>query len=517
MSTSPAPTTSADSPLSFTAGPAPIPSLAMKPSSGSLSPAVSSPVGIVTQKEWVIPPRPKPGRKPAVDTPPTKRKAQNRAAQRAFRERRAARVGELEERIREIEEEDVVKSKEMETQIRQLQHDVERFKDEVVAWKERCKMLGRDLEHERKEKERASRAYGKLRESHEGAAGNAVPLPARQGQRQDRTSNVHLQRDFHVPHEEEIELVGCGNCTKDTHCECISQAINIANLTFPTDNSTNASKRPHSPPTTSTSDTTKRPRNANPIDLETDFTTLYSSNKRKPNPNMSSAADPDVDTTASGNSNAVPANLATDEIDSCGFCQDGTPCICADLSLAISSDNNRPKQIPPFPQFTPPPSDTDVTLPPLSSNPQLALPPIQSTTAAAAASCVNGPGTCSQCRADPNSTLFCKSLAAIRNSKTGTPASSSPGCCGGSATNGGVCCRDPTSDSGAVMLSCADTYQTLSRHPGYEQASDEFGSWLNRLNANSTAAAVAGRPAMEVEAASVMGVLKLFDRRFGRG
>jgi hypothetical protein len=49
-------------------------------------------------KEWTLQPRPKPGRKPAQDIPPTKRKAQNREAQRAFRERRAQRVGELEEK-----------------------------------------------------------------------------------------------------------------------------------------------------------------------------------------------------------------------------------------------------------------------------------------------------------------------------------------------------------------------------------------------------------------------------------
>ncbi|KAK9370128.1 hypothetical protein V1509DRAFT_676127 [Lipomyces kononenkoae] len=54
-------------------------------------------------KEWVLPPRPKPGRKPCTETPPTKRKAQNREAQRAFRERRAARVVELEERLQELE------------------------------------------------------------------------------------------------------------------------------------------------------------------------------------------------------------------------------------------------------------------------------------------------------------------------------------------------------------------------------------------------------------------------------
>lgn len=57
----------------------------------------------------MLPPRPKPGRKPSVDTPALKRKAQNRAAQRAFRERRATRVQELEQKLLEVEKEKEVK------------------------------------------------------------------------------------------------------------------------------------------------------------------------------------------------------------------------------------------------------------------------------------------------------------------------------------------------------------------------------------------------------------------------
>ena len=64
---------------------------------------------IITSKEWVLPPRPKPGRKPSIDTPASKRKAQNRAAQRAFRERRAGRVQELEEKLMDVEKERDVK------------------------------------------------------------------------------------------------------------------------------------------------------------------------------------------------------------------------------------------------------------------------------------------------------------------------------------------------------------------------------------------------------------------------
>jgi len=78
-----------------------------------------------TSKEWVVPPRPKPGRKPAQAEPesvryslPTRlqiqadagfatgeqsRKALNRASQRALKERRQEYVGELEEKVRALE------------------------------------------------------------------------------------------------------------------------------------------------------------------------------------------------------------------------------------------------------------------------------------------------------------------------------------------------------------------------------------------------------------------------------
>src|SRR6187402_1121328 len=102
------------------------PALAIKMSNASNT-AVRAPAtglgtpSIITSKEWVIPPRPKPGRKPAVDEPPTKRKAQNRAAQRAFRERRAARVGELEEQLEETKEEQQRREAEMRDRIIRLE------------------------------------------------------------------------------------------------------------------------------------------------------------------------------------------------------------------------------------------------------------------------------------------------------------------------------------------------------------------------------------------------------------
>ena len=201
--------------------------------------------------------------------------------------------------------------------------------------------------------------------------------------------------------------------------------------------------------------------------------------------------------------------------------------------------------------------------------------------------CANGPGTCAQCRADPNSTLFCKSLAASRSqSQSQAPA----GCCGGRGADGG-CCQSqpqpepstdavplppltrggrktrssarPTQDAAAasrnadaeppqptannaaahrtVTLTCADAYTTLSRHPAYERASAEITSWMPKLHASDSPVPpgsshggttqkgrgkgvdhrdgrprTPARPAMEIDAANVMAVLRDFDRRFGR-
>jgi len=117
-----------------------------------------------------------------------------------------------------------------------------------------------------------------------------------------------------------------------------------------------------------------------------------------------------------------------------------------------------------------------------------------------------------------------------------------------------------------ITLTCADTYTTLSRHPGYARATSDMARWLPTLHAipipiptpkpkpkpalaqptpssnprantndktagKAEAAASAGlqahaastngvvvahamRPALEIDAANVMAVLRDFDRRF---
>jgi hypothetical protein len=476
------------------------PSLIMKPA--QTPPAASPPPNSagalsLTSKEWVIPPRPKPGRKPATDTPPSKRKAQNRAAQRAFRERRAARVNELEDQIKQIEDDNDKETDALQAKVVHLEKEVEYYRADVRAWADRCRRLEAELNDLRSARAQVS-----------------------------NDSRSDPQGDTSV---------GCGKCTLESRCQCIDEAFDTigAQEQEPTSHGEKRRLPEHA------DGSGKRIKTEPHESHEIDFTAMFS---KKP--------------LSTSRTEHVSTSTARAVADHCGFCSDGTPCICAEMAAeqeAAQSAPARPaatssglsrREIPQMSQFTPPPSEGDVSLPP------------QSVAVAGSESnpCANGPGTCAQCRADPNSTLFCKSLAA---SRAQNPSEPSGGCCGGRDASGG-CCQStnvsteavplpsrktraatrakatPSTDAGgpsttarqSVTLTCADAYITLSRHPAYEQASAEITSWMPKLHAADSRSPdpgagkgpqpVAARPAMEIDAANVMAVLRDFDRRFGR-
>ncbi|KAL1981913.1 hypothetical protein VTN96DRAFT_2042 [Rasamsonia emersonii] len=489
--------TSVSTPSSAGSPPVIAPALAPAPQvkpAASPSPGVT---GSVTTKEWVIPPRPKPGRKPATDTPPTKRKAQNRAAQRAFRERRAARVGELEEQIKKIELEHEAQSTKFKEQIADLNRELEQCQREISWWKTRCHSLEQEVSLERTAKENLQR---QSRLSTDTSQQDTVPISIRRstndnqhGERQTSRSVSIISSTEAREGRQEIVPSGCGSCS-NTRCQCLEDAFQISNLVDNNDNS--SPKRPHSP---GKDDSSKlhhaEPQvKPEPEQMEIDFTARFAAPRNQTASESRAASTP-------------PA-------DRCGFCEDGTACICAEMADQAeqqdSFENNRLAPIQNLSQFTPPPSDGDVCS-------DLTLPSISQATNP----CANGPGTCAQCLADPRSTLFCKSLAAARAAH-----GSSGGCCGGKGTDGGCCqsrssTRNSTSNGKPPLtLTCADAYTTLSRHPNFSRASDELATWLPKLHTLpkprdvSLKDNIGNRPAMEVEAASVMGVLRYFDRRF---
>ncbi|KAJ5148972.1 hypothetical protein N7448_000550 [Penicillium atrosanguineum] len=292
--------------------------LAARPSmtpSVAPSPGPGTP-GSITTKEWVIPPRPKPGRKPATDTPPTKRKAQNRAAQRAFRERRAARVQELEEQMKEIEDGHDIRIAAFTEQVSNLSREVEQCREEIGWWRDRCHSLEKEVSIERSAKEAIVKEF---RTSISGSSSaklssipDSVPLPPRnrpstRSSRMEGVESTNAERN----REEGAENVplGCSSCS-NTHCQCIEDAFAMPNDAF---GSTRPRHPPHGvgSPQRELAEPVIKP---DPEEMEIDFTSRFAG------------------VPAQSSSHNHNNEISSPPVDPCGFCQDGTPCICAEMA-----------------------------------------------------------------------------------------------------------------------------------------------------------------------------------------
>lgn len=475
-------------------------------------PSAGAPRMSMTSKEWVIPPRPKPGRKPATDTPPTKRKAQNRAAQRAFRERRAARVGELEEQL----DQQKATHEEEETALREKVRNLEL---ELQSFRSRCLLLENMLERERKERIRAETEAESLRRQRDQSYsrhGSIASLPSTlPPMDHHRTGSNHGQQYVSSPHIlpslESGEIIPCANCGPSS-CVCADEVL----ASF-RDEQNPAPKRPASPSAVMSADKRQRP-DAIATDLA---------------------------------AHDAPSNSMAPK-DGCGFCKDGTYCVCADTSV-VTPVMTPTDTLPPIlhQTRTPPPSEPDAPPPQMvmemTADGAVKLPrrnlagsrpkPVQPSLRGCGP---KGPGSCAQCQADPKSGLFCRLMAAKLSRETGGAAG---GCCGGKGASGG-CCKSKSSAAPekitlpslpSLGLSCAEAYQTLSSHRNFDRAADDIGSWLPKLrasplsmnpngssnsnnnsNQDRDSSNAAGPPLpIEVEAASIMSVLKDFDVRFG--
>lgn len=555
--------------------PAPLPRLSVPPVdkmtmaaviSPSPAPEALAPKTSMTSKEWVIPPRPKPGRKPATDTPPTKRKAQNRAAQRAFRERRAARVGELEIQLDEQREVHEKTEADLKEKIHGLELDLQSFRS-------RCMLLENMLDRERQERIRAETQAETLKRrrgddffrpqsmsaSHRHSR-SQQPSPTRHHQRHsvsDAHQMHHGGRNLSISHiitppdtvgtnssDSEATLTcgncspsgpcacadevlasaasGCGKCGFGSHCQCLDEITASVSQG-------QSLKRPVSPSNPSSDGKRLRSDARGVLETETDFTAMFSRTSVASAPQQSPYE------------LHSESQLSTDSMsfkDSCGFCKDGTYCMCAEEAAAMATPAMTPTAeiLPPISHQTqtPPPSEPDIIPSPLvmemTADGAVKLPrrtqkphkkPTKNNTKGCGA---NGPGTCAQCQADPKSGLFCRLMAAKFDRESG---SAGGGCCGGKGAGGG-CCKSGGPESQKITLpslpslglSCAEAYQTLSSHRHFDRAADEISSWLPKLKAStptpSRPGVQRGRQAIEVEAASIMSVLKEFDVRFGR-
>jgi hypothetical protein len=447
----------------------------------------------------------------------------------------------LEEQLKETEEERQKREGKMRDQINEqndvisrLEDEVQRLRDEAAIWHDRYYELKRRFEDQKSEKDNMLLELDYVRNGSKATGTDAVPLPPRRQQRQETAHSSIIPRDA-VTEAQPDQPIGCGSCTATSSCACVETAISIAaagcgkcTLGSPCeclDETLRATeletpladlKRSHS--TVPDSDSTKRPRYSieQSMSQEIDFTAHFSQ------PRINQFAH---DSSQEQNTPSMPT-------ESCGFCADGTYCACAE---AVGSNENR--LAPLLNEVTPPPSDTDVgspdgigfKIPPLHPNhrihhpleagnsypaviPRLRKMPTINLTSAQD-SCTKAPGSCKQCQEDPKSGLFCRSLAAVRASK-GSENQTSDGCCGGGDAADGGCCRQQESKPTAI-LSCAEAYNTLKVHKNFDQATDNINEWLPKLH--TTLPRYPGRAPLDIEAASVMNVIKYFDVRFGRG
>ncbi|KAI0660402.1 hypothetical protein C8Q70DRAFT_50056 [Cubamyces menziesii] len=107
----------------------------------------SSTLWATASKEWVIPAKPKPGRKPKKDVAPPPedtpeadakgRRVQNRAAQRAFRERKQSQLAELQARLQQYEQGEIERNVALQNIAKRLKEENEKLRKENAALKER--------------------------------------------------------------------------------------------------------------------------------------------------------------------------------------------------------------------------------------------------------------------------------------------------------------------------------------------------------------------------------------------
>uniref|UniRef100_A0A060T105 ARAD1C12540p n=1 Tax=Blastobotrys adeninivorans TaxID=409370 RepID=A0A060T105_BLAAD len=467
--------------------PKPLPLAQKKPPSSASAPSPAPELS--TSKVWVVPPRPKPGRKPSADTPSSARKAQNRAAQRAFRERRAARVGELEERIAEIE-------KERDARERKLYAALEAVsKDNTTLRKALAELQAQSPNNttmipQGNPKTVSGAAGATPAPSPVASTPGDVPMEALDRALEERLPvpppNSNSNADSSLPNNRPVD--SCVVCVKDD-CICASIGLNVRNT--PSAKSVPLNRKP------------KSEGASTPIkqEMEIDFTAQFAKPQKKMAPIPKSKPQPAPAPSTASFRPSTPQER-------CGFCSDGTPCMCAEvaeeqshkrkrsiddigesMTLAPIVSHGSPVNTPlKLPALQPDFDKEVVTVPSTAPPPSTAVPSSGSTLgqtpngAAASPSvgggCSGNPGNCAQCRSDPMSTLFCTTLA---ERQTQPP--------------------EETPVEEEAYIPCAAAYQTLSRHKVFKQV--DLGRLVGRLHTRG----------MQVEVSSVANVLRELDRR----
>ncbi|KAG7912460.1 hypothetical protein KL907_000662 [Ogataea polymorpha] len=480
---------------------------AIAPSTGSEMPKITK---IMTSKDWVLPPRPKPGRKPSVDTPATKRKAQNKAAQRAFRERRANRVSELETQILELEREKSIKEGILTNTIKRLEAQNESLKKALEE-------MRAGLQHVQRQVSSTSGASPGISPTSDSPATpqsqsalstrrKVTSIPdadltkaasmminfknssrhnsvssGSSGRRDRDSSSLSLQQISPAPSNpsDSSRTSACGMCLKD---DCLCETVGIRKR----ENSINLDEFVPAPAVP-----LKRVKES---EQEIDFTNSFKRAKKLPVLKPTEQNDmlfrsPNSASLGEENPEYSKSTIAPE--DQCGFCSDDTPCVCREIAkqkeMVQMKDNLITSE--------------------LNKNEKRAENDVDNESEEEQPACTGNPGNCAQCQQDPMSTLFCTTIAQQAKPELHTPPTTAPKLDfprrASSVTSLPALNELEINHPGKHFIPCADAYKTLSRHVNFQTAG--FNNIISNLNTKG----------MYVEVESVVNCLREMDRKFG--
>lgn len=533
-------------------GPTIAPRTALAPSPGSaLSPESAPVTSIVTSREWVLPPRPKPGRKPSVDTPALKRKAQNRAAQRAFRERRATRVQELEEKLLEVEKENGVKEMGLVNTINKLKFENLFLMKSLEQLRGDFNSLRSSLKSQTSLSSAPSPAFEQinphkheLNQSAQHLLNFAKSLPINHSTGSPALLLYSVQQILPAPSADSPPAVqmfrpvlqsrpnqitpllqnaspskndddfDCGVCLKE---QCLCEDVGLKSTSL---EETLSSFTPMA------AVSLKKKRKTS---TEIDFTAEFRPKKMPDLGRLRKQVKKEVQSPMSFNEDSP--------LENCGFCSDDTPCVCREAaqeavrlndSLARNEEDEGPTLLPPIQNAS---AFRKQLLPVMHPGPTLEIREFTNVSASSVptvvtkipedeektSGCTGNPGTCAQCQTDPMSTLFCTTVASRADKKDrispeDTPAkdtSAKPDALSEQTSRTGSIAlltnpstpRPGTPASSGIFIPCADAYKTLSRHKKFNLV--DFSSLVGKLTTRG----------MQVEVQSVANVLRELDRK----
>lgn len=399
---------------------------------------------LTISKNYVVPPRPKPGRKPSADTPPSKRKMQNRESQRLYRERKATAVKELESQLADQAAQFEKRQKELQEQIDQL-----RKQNHTQAPESKYSMKLSDPQQHRN----AVSQFGEQR----GVGGYAFTnTPVRDSSMQSPCPSpgdglLSIARYPLGP----VSPIPMGlsplPLSPITYSSLTASSPPFATPMSPADvvglelldhvldqklpvtpatpNGSPGTERSSESPTASKPQPSSRraslKRGNTPSPPTSDPIELMKTEWSQPAKPLRRANGPlEIDFT--NKFRAIPRPLVA-KADKCGFCSGGNVCVCAEAALReagdyISDDVQSPdvkvlgKE--PSPQWT-------------MSSPLAGPAPYE-------AECSGDPGACEKCREDPMLSLFCAAVAAKKSMNTA-----------------------------GTFISPLQAYKTLKRHPRF--------------------------------------------------